>query len=296
MPVCSALDITDGESAVNLYKAGQLRAALRKIDKIEQEDKLDAKLSLLRYEIYKKTGKLKQAKAALLKALELDRECYEAHVALAIMALENSNSKEAKEHFRLALDINKNLSNSADLLYYYAKICVLDKDFDLALKNILGAIEINGDESVYYLELGKIYLHKADYLKAVNAFEYAIGSNQEVNSECYNYIGLANYKRGNLKIALEYFEKAIKLAPDNLIFLNNLALCQKSLNMMNEYKDTILILENTPPEKPIEYLQLSQILYSRKNYAGARQTVEMGLSRFPDNLLLKSALNQLNKL
>lgn len=285
---CFALDSLDYELAVNLYRAGEIKKSMKAIEKIEKEGGMNASTSLLKYEILKKQKKPKEAKEALIAALRYDENCYEAYAALAIIEIENSNQNAAKGYFARAIDLCPELAYSADILYYYAKICIMDKDFDTALKNILLAIELNESEPEYYLELGKIYLYKNDFLRAVNALEYAIGEGNSTNAECYNYLGLANYKRGNFDTALDYFKKALEYEPLNLVYTNNIAICYKSLEDVENYKKTMDKFLKLTPVTSDDYLQLAQILYSEKNLEGAKKAIQDGLLKFPDNVLLKT--------
>lgn len=282
------------QDAVNFYEAGEYKRALKVVDKLEVQGELNAQTCLLRYELYKNINKLKEAKEALFMAIKYDEDCYEAYIALAGLALENSNPNEAKKYFKEAININPEISESPDILYYYAKICILDKDYDSALKYILSAIELRGDENLYYLELGKIYLQKGEYLRAVNALEYSIGGDEEINSEAYNYIGVSNYKRGNFKQAINYFQKASSIK-NSIIYLNNLAMSYKTVSDEKNYEETVLKIVNMEPQSPLEFLELSQVLYSRKNYDGAKKALIKGLELYPDNLLLKGAFSKLNK-
>lgn len=289
------LDALDYEVAVNLYQAGENKKALKAVEKIEKEGGLNAEIALLKFEIYKKSGKMKEAKEALLEAVELDGGCYEAYIALAILEIENNNPNLARVNFKKAIELCPEIEESPDILYYYAKLCIMDKDFDSALQNILSAIELNGDEPLYYLELGKIYLFKKEYLRAVNALEYSIGEDEEINSEAYNYLGLANYRRGNLVSALNFFEKASSLRPENMVYLNNLAMCYKSLGEQENFEKTVNKLGNLSPNTPNDYVQLAGLLISKKNIEGAKKALSDGLERFPDNMLLKEMLSKLNK-
>ncbi len=291
----SFADALDFEIAVNLFNAGENKKALKVINKIEKNGEMNAEIAILKFQIYKNENKPQEAKEALKLAVKLDPDCFEGFVALAVTALEDNNPKEAKMYFGRAIEINPKIADSADILYYYAKICILDKDFDGALKNLLAAIEIRGDENLYYVELGKIYLFKNEILKAVNALEYAIGSDNEINAECYNYIGLANYKRGNYKQALEYFLKAVNLK-ESMMYLNNLALCYKSMNDRINYEKTAQRLSSITPQIPDDYLEFSALLADRKNYAKAKEVLEEGMKKYPDNLLLKETFKRLNKL
>lgn len=289
---CFATDIDD---AINFYQTGEFKKVLKVIEKIENKGQMNAKVALLKYEAYKGLNKYKEAKDALNLALRFDPSCYEAYIALAILSIEDSNPKLAKNYFRQAIEIYPKLADSAGILYYYTKLCILNNDMDGALKNILSAIEINGDDELYYLELGKIYLYKKDYLRAINAFEYINTNDYKIKAEVFNYLGMAYYKRGNLKISLNYFKKAINLESDNVIYLSNLAMNYKSLGDMNQYNLLTNKVSYMTPKTPIEYLQISQIFHSRNNLVGAKSILQKGLENYPNNLLLKEAVLKLNK-
>lgn len=277
------------------YKNDEIKRALKTIKKIDLEGNLDAKISLLKYEIYKRANKLSEAKLALLDAIKYDPECFEAYIGLCILSIQNNDPKNAKKYLREAVEIEPQLNDSPDILYYLAKICILDKDFNLAKEYILQAIELNRDEKEYYLELGKIYLFQKDYLKAVNALSFLLGDNDFLEAEASNYIGLANYKRGNYSQAVNYFERAVKVNSNSFIYLNNLAICYKSVQDNENFKKTVETILNLTPEFPEDYIQLSQLYMDRNNFEAAKNALEEGIKNYPDNLLLKELLNKLNK-
>ena len=277
------------------YKNNEIKRALKTIKKIDLEGDLDAKISLLKYEIYRRANKLSDAKLALLDAIKYDPECFEAYIGLTIISIQNNDQKNAKNYLKEAIEIEPQLNDSPDILYYLAKICILDKDFNLAKEYILQAIELNRDEKEYYLELGKIYLFQKDYLKAVNALSFLLGGNDFLEAEASNYIGLANYKRGNYSQAINYFEKAVKINSNSFIYLNNLAICYKSVQDNENFKKTVETILNLTPEFPEDYIQLSQLYMDRNNLEAAKNALEEGIKNYPDNLLLKALLNKLNK-
>lgn len=277
------------------YKNNEIKRALKTIKKIDLEGDSDAKISLLKYEIYRRANKLSDAKLALLDAIKYDPECFEAYIGLTIISIQNNDQKNAKNYLKEAIEIEPQLNDSPDILYYLAKICILDKDFNLAKEYILEAIELNRDEKEYYLELGKIYLFQKDYLKAVNALSFLLGDNDFLEAEASNYIGLANYKRGNYSQAINYFEKAVKINSNSFIYLNNLAICYKSVQDNENFKKTVETILNLTPEFPEDYIQLSQLYMDRNNLEAAKNALEEGIKNYPDNLLLKELLNKLNK-
>ena len=277
------------------YKNNEIKRALKTIKKIDLEGELDAKISLLKYEIYKRANKLSEAKIALLDAIKYDSDCFEAYIGLTIISIQNNDPKNAKNYLKEAIEIAPQLNDSPEILYYLAKICILDKDFTSAKEYILQAIELNRDEKDYYLELGKIYLFQKDYLKAVNALSFVLGGNDFLEAEASNYIGLANYKRGNYSQALNYFQRAVDINKKSYVYLNNLAICYRSIRDEENFKKTVETILNLTPEYPEDYIQLGTLYADRGNFEAAKNTLSEGVKNYPDNLLLKEMLNKLNK-
>lgn len=277
------------------YKNNEIKRALKTIKKIDLEGELDAKISLLKYEIYKRANKLSEAKIALLDAIKYDPDCFEAYIGLTIISIQNNDPKNAKNYLKEAIEIAPQLNDSPEILYYLAKICILDKDFTSAKEYILQAIELNRDEKDYYLELGKIYLFQKDYLKAVNALSFVLGGNDFLEAEASNYIGLANYKRGNYSQALNYFQRAVDINKKSYVYLNNLAICYRSIRDEENFKKTVETILNLTPEYPEDYIQLGTLYADRGNFEAAKNTLSEGVKNYPDNLLLKEMLNKLNK-
>ncbi len=220
-------------------------------------------------------------------------ENYDDLVNSVITDVENNDIKSAKEKFETFIN-SKNQNLSSKLLYYYAKLCIIDNDYDKAIENLLSAIEQDDSDPLFYLELGKAYLKKEDFLKAVNAFEYALSVGGD-KGECYNYIGLSNYKRGNLKTAEEYFIKALEISPYNIFYLNNLAMSYKSLNDEEKYINTVRKIENIIPNSPEEYAKLGIFFFDNKDYESARKILNEGVKKYPNNTFLKEMFNKLNK-
>lgn len=213
----------------------------------------------------------------------------------AISAIENNDLKSAKENFQYAMNFDDEIKNSPELNFYYAKLLELEGDYDSALQKMLFAIEINTDNPKYYLELGKIYLHKNDYLKAVNALQYALADNKNINVEAYNYLGIANYRRGDIKTALDNFEHADEIDSNNIIYMTNLLFCYKGLKMDEKAKETMERINNFNPLSEKDFIALSRIYYERNNYAECKRILNDGMKKFPNSVILKDLYNKLNK-
>ena len=162
-------------------------------------------------------------------------------------------------------------------------------------KEILDEIEKNGPSVQGYFELGKAYLYEKDYLRAINAFDYTLNYETD-DPEIYNYLGICYYRRRNFNKALENFKKAVSLNNENLIYINNLALCYKSLGDRENYEKTIGKIAAYIPKTQEDYVQITQILYDRKDYERARAILMQGMKKYPDNPILNKLFTVLNKL
>ncbi len=293
LPVFAVDDLYD--EALKEHKQGNYKKELKIIEKIERKEGINAKTNLLKYRAYSELEMNKEAKEALLSAIELDKKNHEAHFALAVLSIENGNPSDGRKYFQMAFEENPDLKESPEVLYWYARLCALDNDFNTALEYILSAIEIDPYENTYYLELGKIYIYKKDYIKAVNAFSYAIGKDKTTDAESFNYLGLIQYRRKSYQKARDYFEKAHLTEPNNIMYLHNLMLCIKSMGDKKAYVKLAEELSILEPKTPLDYLHLSQIAYDEHDYRKADEVLTEGAKKFPDNLMLKNALKKLNK-
>ncbi len=209
-------------------------------------------------------------------------------------SIKNNDPKNAKVYFDKIIEENPDIKETPDILYYSSQILIMNNDFEGAKKQIIKAIEKKQDEGLYYFELGKIYYKLNDYLRAINAFEYAIGENENLNSECYNYIGLSHYKKGNFKRALYNLDKAYSINK-RIIYLYNLSFVYKSLNMVEKYEEVISEINSYEPVNVRDYIDLSSILYDKKDFEGAKNILLKGMAKYPESSLLNSAYAKLNK-
>lgn len=103
-----------------------------------------------------------------------------------------------------------------------------------------------------YYQLGSIYLDKKLYSQSVNLFQKALKTGEEVEPEnqalVYNAMGFAYFAQEQLDLAIRHYKDAIKLYPDYVIALNNLANVYEKKQMVNKaveiYEQTLQIEPN----------------------------------------------------
>lgn len=176
--------------------------------------------------------------------------------------------------------------------FFFTAAFAQEGDFDV--EKILNSIKEDNKNVQNYVDLGRAYLYKQDYLRAINSFEYAIFLGC-AEGDVYNYLGMAYYKRGNIKKALENFENAFLADENNYIYMNNLAICYKSLNDTKKYEEIMAKMQVTNPITKDEYVQLVKILYTKKDIEGAKVLLNQAIKKYPKDPFLKELFNKLNK-
>lgn len=97
--------------------------------------------------------------------------------------------------------------------YYVGRAFVFmgNNDTDSAIKDLLKAIEISPDVNAYG-NLGTIYLRQRRYSKAIEYFNKALGLAPE-DAKSYTNRGYAYHANGDFALALKDFNRAIELDP-----------------------------------------------------------------------------------
>jgi tetratricopeptide (TPR) repeat protein len=152
------------------------------------------------------------AKAAGLRALELDETLAEAHTSLGVAKLfYDADWTGAERELKRALELNPNNAD-AQLMYGY-ELMLLGR-FDEARPYMERARELDPLSIVKVISIGNISYFRRDFEAARQVYEQALGMDQ--NS------GLAHWSLGNALLAsgrneeaISAFEKAITLSGDS---------------------------------------------------------------------------------
>ena len=114
-------------------------------------------------------------------------------------------------------------------------------------------------------ELGSLYLDKKLYVQAVTLFQKALKMNEdetepENKALIYNALGFSYFAQDQYDLAIRNYKEAIKLYPDYVIALNNLANVYEKKQMIvkavETYEETLKYNEgNKIAQKRIEALR-----------------------------------------
>ncbi len=152
--------------------------------------------------------------------------------------------------------INKLMPNDDKIYSNLALAYKKNKRFDLALKAIDKAIELNPDLKNYHLIRADLYSYLNNNEKAINIYKELYkkfpDDKQIKNNLAYYFdLHIKKYKNSDLNKAIQYATDAVYTLPDSVDFLSKLGLC----HIKNKNYDTALniykkILKIDPSNKP----------------------------------------------
>ncbi|MFI3315278.1 MAG: hypothetical protein R3Y04_06395 [Rikenellaceae bacterium] len=135
-------------------------------------------------------------------------------------------------------------ANSANRLDAYRQVIAiedfLNEEPDSALKYCLEAIEIFTEDIPIKLQTANIFAENGQIEKSKKLVDWCIknAENDSLKSEYIGFLGDISHKIGDNKSAYKYYDKALKVNPNNIVALNNYSY--------------YLSLENTMLDKALE--------------------------------------------
>jgi tetratricopeptide (TPR) repeat protein len=163
------------------------------------------------------------------------------HLNLGYALLYEGRPQEAKEHFRSALQLKPDVTDSfIDKGIAYSKKGLLDE----AIFQFHAALILEPGSAAVHYNLGLAYDNAGWSNKAIEQYEIALKLKPDY-PDAHNNLGIAYGKRGLIDKAIEHFQQAVQLNSNDPVALQNLA---------NAYRLKGL------PDKAEEYLQRARRL------------------------------------
>jgi tetratricopeptide (TPR) repeat protein len=188
---------------------------LNKAVKIDPEESLAHAGLSLGYSIIAHTpkpipGTSKLCKEAALKALELDDNLSEAHLAIAMVKIyDEYDIKAAGQSYKRALELNPDLTLA---LYHYAWYMYLIEGYESGSTILQKAIELDPYSNFYLAEMGLMSFASGQYDKTI---EMAKKSLEVVPDFHYtlNILGCGYAGKGMYEKAIEVQKKSVEKVP-----------------------------------------------------------------------------------
>jgi len=206
--------------------------SLSEIDKISLEIRQNPRqhgLFFKRAGMYYNQGLLNEAVNDIEIALRLD-SLNPIYLITAsdyyLMLGKSEQTKQALDKCLAAYPQNTEARFKLAQLYFYVK------EYDKAIAEV-ALIEKAGKQSdkTYYLK-ALVFSENNMFNAAVESLRKTIEFNPQ-HSEAYNMLGMMYYEANN-KLAVEYFNTAVKLFPQNTMILLNAGLCYEKFGMTDQ--------------------------------------------------------------
>lgn len=185
----------------------------------------------------------------------------------------------AIDQYRKAVKItpNKNL--------IWQEIISLDArilDNDALIRDSEKCIELFPTLPVFYYFSGLGHTQKKEYTKAIESLEMGLSlvvENKETEVQFYASLGDAYNGNGNHRKSDEYYDKALKIHPDDTYVLNNYSyyLSLRS-EKLEQAKEMALHVNKLVPNQPNYQDTYAWILYKLKDYQTAKEWLDKALS------------------
>ena len=169
-------------------------------------------------------GNYQKALEFFSKAIDIYKRDAAAFYNRGIANEELENYKEAIEDYKKSLTMDgliytANTHNNIGFSYLQLE------DFDNALIHLNKAISIKSNDGSYYNNRGSVYLNQERWEEALKDYQTAKGKylkkKENINEYFYNDIGYIHFNLGSYQHAIDNYDKAIEINPDESIFYSD---------------------------------------------------------------------------
>jgi tetratricopeptide (TPR) repeat protein len=217
--------------------------------------------------IYRRQDRYEEALPLVEKLTQLDDECADYQLSLALCYDGLSDVNNAIEHTKAAID----LEPYDDSYWYNLGVCYLNADqTQYAIESFNMSLAINEEAVSALVALAKIYLEAEDYHKATEFYQRALAIRPNDVDILSDY-AILFASIGDYVQAINYFLRAIQDYPLNFRALLGLASCYAVIGKMDkalQYYDAIL---TTRPNDRDILLMKGNFLLSVDRYDEAEQ-------------------------
>ncbi len=187
-----------------------------------------------------------KAKAAALKALELDDALGEAHCSLGFSyLLYDWDFAEAERQFQKAIQLTPNYPNAHDGLGFYLKAV---GRHDEAISKCKQVQQLDPLSPFAHVSLGYAYYFARDFEKAIEECRKALEMDKH-STFAYRNLGLAYLQQGKFDEAVSALTSAVKFSSGGLAFESYLGFAYAAAGKHKEAKEVFSSLQEIDRER-----------------------------------------------
>lgn len=204
-----------------------------------------------------------KAKAAALKALEIDDALGEAYCSLGFSRLlYDWDFDEAEKDFKKALELSPQFPNAHDGYGFFLKAAGRYKE---AIQKGIQVQKLDPLSPFAHISLGYAYYFARDFEKAIEECNKALELDK-YSTFAYRNLGLAYLQSGSLENAVNALSKAVTFSGGGFAFESHLGFAYA---LTGKYKEAIEILENLreiSKEKYVPAYSFAMLYLGLKDY------------------------------
>jgi tetratricopeptide (TPR) repeat protein len=259
------------QNAEKLVTKGKIEAAIKEYVKLVEDNPKDTNILNRIGDLYSRIHRIKDAVkyyrevakiwaedgfylkaiAMLRKANKYDPSVLEIYSELGDLCVKQGMPSEAVTYYQYLAEYYTKNNQNKEAAEIYAKL-----------------VQMAPDNIIVRGKLAEIYAQTGEVEKALSEFQA---------------IGKMLISKGRVQEAIQVYNRALKLDPDNLEMVLDLA---NSLKEEGKFSDVIKLLENaisSGSNDPRVYLLSAEAYMQNKNYELALDAITIGLRKSPDN-------------
>ncbi|QGA53189.1 tetratricopeptide repeat protein [Sulfolobus sp. E5-1-F] len=244
---------------LELINKGKFDEALKRLKEEMEQKRDDPELYYLMGFVYFKTGKYKRAIDSLSKAVSLKKNEAKYHCLLGYSLYEEGYNigdekliRKALKELQLSVEIDKDLPNKEKEYHYYmANILYELEDYEKALEEINETLKFYNSSEVHKLK-GDILFQLKKYDKAIEEYKTNLNDDKNLYAIAYTYFTMGKYEQ-----ALEYYEKAISINPEEPYYYEGKAETLLFMGKLDEAYSTIKKALDIDPDNP--HIKLTEV-------------------------------------
>lgn len=235
-------------------------------------------LYLNRSEVYYEKQAYQQAIADLERVMQLDSTNLRAHHLLADVYLDNYQSARALATLQRAAALHP---DSIGTKLKLSEFQLILKQYDLAFQTLADIMKIHPGNPEALFMLGMVYRDQGKTEQAIAAFQSAVERNPEM-SEAWIILGDL-MDRTNNPLAIQYFDNAIRVDPDNVSAWHSKAYYLQNNDKIPEALEIYKQIHTIDPQYPEAYLNSAILLMYIDSIDAAEKELDILAQVDPSN-------------
>ncbi len=195
-----------------------------------------------------------------------------------------------KEYAKVQSELEYVITKKKDNIYVWQRLLITDnflEDFKSMYAHADDAVKYYPNQSFFYLFKGLSAYQLKDYNTSVDALDFGnklVVESDPLKKQFYLYLGESIYQLNNYDKAFSYFDKYLKIEPEDTYVLNNysyyLSLLKRNLVKAEQMSSKTITLE---PNNSTFLDTYAWVLFQSKNYPKALDIIQRAINNGGDS-------------